>query len=200
MKLAALSPAPVDARPELLQELGPRPRRRAALQGHQGLGARRQLQGVDPLVLALEARGHDLPAGSVVVRLQQVSRGRRLLLRGLGEASEGGEGVERRLRRRPRLVVLLGPRVGKVVERRRAHLLQDLGRKRVRNSQLWRLISRSFSTRFGSFLDERSSLGTSSKRGCFLLGNRFENTHVEATLNHPFPALILTIVWIATSL
>ena len=63
-----------------------------------------------------------------------------------------------------------------------------LGRKRVRNSQLWRLVSRSISTRFGSFLDERSSLGANSKRGCFLLGHRFENTHVEETLNHPFPA------------
>ena len=63
-----------------------------------------------------------------------------------------------------------------------------LGRKRVRHFQLWRLVSRSFSTRFGSFSDERSSLGANSKRGCFSLGRRFENTHVEATLNHPFPA------------
>ena len=60
----------------------------------------------------------------------------------------------------------------------------------MRNSQLWRLVSRSFSTRFGSFLDERSSLGANSKRGCFPLEYRFENTHVEATLNHPFPALV----------
>ena len=57
-----------------------------------------------------------------------------------------------------------------------------------------RLVSRSFSTRFGSFLDERSSLGANSKRGCFPLGNRFENTHVEATLNHPFPALVAAVV------
>ena len=31
----------------------------------------------------------------------------------------------------------------------RAWSVPDLGRKRVRNSQLWRLLSRSFSTRFG---------------------------------------------------
>ena len=74
--------------------------------------------------------------------------------------------------------------------RRRASVL-GLGGKRVRNFQLRRrLISRSFSTRFGSFLDERSSLGANSKRGCFPFGNRFENTNVEATLNHPFPALM----------
>ena len=59
----------------------------------------------------------------------------------------------------------------------------------MRKFQLWRLVSRSVSTRFGSFLDERSSLGANSKRECFPLGRCFENTHVEATLNHPFPAL-----------
>ena len=40
------------------------------------------------------------------------------------------------------------------------------GGKRARTSQLQRLLSRSFSTRFGWFLDERSSLGTVSKHGC----------------------------------
>ena len=58
---------------------------------------------------------------------------------------------------------------------------RDLRRKRVRHSQRWRLISRSFSARCGSFLDERASLGTNSKRGCFSLGRCFEHTHVEAT-------------------
>ena len=67
-----------------------------------------------------------------------------------------------------------------------------LGSKRVRNSQLWRLLSRSFSTRFGSFLDGRSSLGTVSTRGCFFRNARARNTHVEATLNHPCPALSRT--------
>ena len=43
----------------------------------------------------------------------------------------------------------------------------DLGGTRVRRAQLWRLLSRSFSTRFGEFLDGRSSLGALSKRGSF---------------------------------
>ena len=75
------------------------------------------------------------------------------------------------------------------------HELEDhehLGRKRVRNVQLWRLISRSISTRFGYFLDERSSLGALSKRGCFFRNARARNTHVEANLNHSFPALMST--------
>ena len=59
----------------------------------------------------------------------------------------------------------------------------------MRNSQLQRLLSRPFSTRFGRFLDERSSLGTVSKRGCLFQNARARNTHVEATLNHPCPAL-----------
>ncbi|KAK7236292.1 hypothetical protein SO694_0006115 [Aureococcus anophagefferens] len=54
--------------------------------------------------------------------------------------------------------------------------------KRVRNSQLHRLLSRPFSTRFGRFLDERSSLGTVSKRGCVSRNARARNTHVEANL------------------
>ena len=37
-------------------------------------------------------------------------------------------------------------------------------------------------------MDERSSLGTVSKRGCFFRNARARNTHVEATLNHPFAA------------
>jgi hypothetical protein len=44
---------------------------------------------------------------------------------------------------------------------------EERGSTRERNSQLQRLLARPFSTRFGSFLDERSSLGTVSKRGCF---------------------------------
>ena len=39
-------------------------------------------------------------------------------------------------------------------------------------------------------MDERSSLGTVSKRGCFFRNARARNTHVEATLNHPFPAQV----------
>ena len=67
---------------------------------------------------------------------------------------------------------------------------EDLGRisKRETLANFARLGSPSFSTRFGSFVDERSSLGANSKHGCFPLGRRFENTHVEATLNHSFPA------------
>ena len=37
-------------------------------------------------------------------------------------------------------------------------------------------------------MDERSSLGTVSKRECFFRNARARNTHVEATLNHPFAA------------
>ena len=37
-------------------------------------------------------------------------------------------------------------------------------------------------------MDERSSLGTVSKRGCFFQNGRARNTHVEENLNHPFPA------------
>ena len=58
------------------------------------------------------------------------------------------------------------------------------GGKRVRNSQLQRLLARPFPTRFGSFLDERSSLGTVSKRACFSRNARARNTHVEANFNH----------------
>ena len=39
-------------------------------------------------------------------------------------------------------------------------------------------------------MDERSSLGTVSKRGCFFRNARARNTHVEATLNHPFAAQV----------
>ena len=39
-------------------------------------------------------------------------------------------------------------------------------------------------------MDERSSLGTASKRGCFFRNARARNTHVEATLNHPFAAQV----------
>ena len=38
--------------------------------------------------------------------------------------------------------------------------------KRARRAQLQRLRSRPVSARFGRFLDERSSLGALSKRGC----------------------------------
>ena len=65
-----------------------------------------------------------------------------------------------------------GPERGLV--RRSLGALQ--GRKRERNSQLQRLRSRPFSTRFGCFLDERSSLGTVSKRGCFFFGTRVRGT------------------------
>ena len=41
-------------------------------------------------------------------------------------------------------------------------------------------------------MDERSSLGTASKRGCFFRNARARNTHVEATLNHPFAAQVYT--------
>ena len=51
------------------------------------------------------------------------------------------------------------------------------GSKRERTSQLQRLTSRPFSTRFGWFLDERSSLGTVSKRGCF-----YQNARARGTL------------------
>ena len=37
-------------------------------------------------------------------------------------------------------------------------------------------------------MDERSSLGTVSKRGCFFRNARARNAHVEATSNHPRPA------------
>ena len=40
-------------------------------------------------------------------------------------------------------------------------------------------------------MDERSSLGTVSKRGCFFLNARARNTHIEATLNHPFAAQVV---------
>ena len=39
-------------------------------------------------------------------------------------------------------------------------------------------------------MDERSSLGTVSKRGCFFRNARARNNHVEATLNHPFAAQV----------
>ena len=41
-------------------------------------------------------------------------------------------------------------------------------------------------------MDERSSLGTVSKHGCFFRNARAQNTHVEANLNHHFPAQALT--------
>jgi hypothetical protein len=50
------------------------------------------------------------------------------------------------------------------------------GGKRVRNSKLQRLQSRSFPTRFGCFLDERSSLGAFSKRGSFFGNARARET------------------------
>ena len=37
-------------------------------------------------------------------------------------------------------------------------------------------------------MDERSSLGALSTRGCFFRNERARNTHVEDNLNHPFPA------------
>ena len=37
-------------------------------------------------------------------------------------------------------------------------------------------------------MDERSSLGTVSTRGCVSRNARARNNHVEATLNHPCPA------------
>ena len=37
-------------------------------------------------------------------------------------------------------------------------------------------------------MDERSSLGTVSKRECLFWNARARNTQVEATSNHPFPA------------
>jgi hypothetical protein len=40
-------------------------------------------------------------------------------------------------------------------------------------------------------LDERSSLGTVSKRGCFFRNAHARNTHVEAPLNHSCPAQVL---------
>ena len=39
-------------------------------------------------------------------------------------------------------------------------------------------------------MDERSSLGTVSKRGCFFRNARARNTHVEATFNHPCAAQV----------
>ena len=39
-------------------------------------------------------------------------------------------------------------------------------------------------------MDERSSLGTVSKRGCFFRNARARNTHVEETLNHPCAAQV----------
>ena len=39
-------------------------------------------------------------------------------------------------------------------------------------------------------MDELSSLGTVSERGCFCRNARARNTHVEATLNHPFAAQV----------
>ena len=41
-------------------------------------------------------------------------------------------------------------------------------------------------------MDERSSLGTVSKRGCFFRNARARNTHVEATLNLSCPAQVFT--------
>ena len=62
------------------------------------------------------------------------------------------------------------------------------GGTRERRSQLQRLLSRPFFTRFGWFLDGRSSLGALSKRGCFFRNARARNTHVGATLHHARPA------------
>ena len=42
-------------------------------------------------------------------------------------------------------------------------------------------------------MDERSSLRTVSKRGCFSRNARARKTHVEATLNHPFPAQVFAV-------
>ncbi|KAH8071128.1 oxoglutarate dehydrogenase [Aureococcus anophagefferens] len=44
---------------------------------------------------------------------------------------------------------------------------------------------------FRLILDERSSLGTVSTRGCFFRNARARNTHVEATLNHPRAAQVI---------
>ena len=46
-------------------------------------------------------------------------------------------------------------------------------------------------------MDERSSLGATSKRGCFFWNARARNTRVEATSNRPFPAQVqlLTRAW-----
>ena len=44
-------------------------------------------------------------------------------------------------------------------------------------------------------MDERSSLGTVSKRGCFFWDARARNTHVEATLNHSCPAQALATAY-----
>ena len=62
--------------------------------------------------------------------------------------------------------------------------------KRVRTSQLSRLISRPVSTRFSSFLDEWSSLLKFSYGECFFWQNWSLNTRVEVTLKHPFAAQV----------
>ena len=49
----------------------------------------------------------------------------------------------------------------------------------------------SSSTRFGGFLDERSSLGAPSERGCVLWNARARHAHVEATSHRPCPAQVL---------
>ena len=52
------------------------------------------------------------------------------------------------------------------------------------------LLSRSFSIRFGWLLDERSSLGTVSKRRRLSWSAHARNGHVEATSNHPCPSQV----------
>ena len=73
------------------------------------------------------------------------------------------------------------------------------GLARDASSNFEDLASRSFATRFGSVLDERSSLGANATRGCFPLGSRSETTHVEATSKRPVPARLGALVFVASS-
>ena len=66
------------------------------------------------------------------------------------------------------------------------HVARERG-KRARRARLQRLRPRPLSARFGRFLDERSSLGTASERGCFLRDARARHAHVAATSNRHVP-------------
>ena len=184
-------------------------RREAVLQGHDAAD-RGQVHALEALRLLVllddgdvaprRARDEHLRLEPEVDRVlglaaaagRQVARGGPRLELGAEQAPELDvlRARRRQLQRVPRVAadVRAGGLEG-AAEREALLRRPGLGRKRVRNSQLWRLLSRSFSTRFGSFLDERSSLGANQSVPCFPHGNRFENTHVEATLHHPFPAL-----------
>ena len=75
---------------------------------------------------------------------------------------------------------------------------RDLGGKRARRDvgQLFKTSHPVGFTRFGSFFDERHLSGrTQSVEMLFSFGRMaFEDTHVEATSNHPFPAPVATSV------